>query len=209
MPTPNPSKAKFISLADNDPILVDGNRSSACNDPSETNNLEGDSLKISISKPETSGSIVNAALDSNSFAALTSPEADTLLSPTTGTGISEASYPMEPIPVSTLTGGVLVPPSETPLVVECSCISQNLPSGETLLHNEVQLDKDLLKELNRNMGNVFEEVTRARSQLENFQRNGLPVGDRLVALDEDRLKADYRRALRMECEFLQQKAKIR
>ncbi|GMH30758.1 hypothetical protein Nepgr_032601 [Nepenthes gracilis] len=213
MPTPNPSKANFISLADNDPILVEGNKPSACNKPSETNNLEEDSLKLSICKPETSGSIVKAALDSNSFAALTSPEADTLLSPSTGTGISETTYPMEPVPVFTLTGGVLVPPSEAPLVVDCSCISQNLPSGEPLLHNEVQLDKgvpmfqivskprllkDLLKEINRNMGNVFEEVARARSQLEDFQRNGPPVGDRLVALDEDRLKADYRRALRMD-----------
>ncbi|GMH09703.1 hypothetical protein Nepgr_011544 [Nepenthes gracilis] len=141
MPTPNPSKANFISLADNDPIWIDGNWPSACNEPSETNNLEGDSLMLSISKPETSGSIVNAALDSNSFAALTSPKADTLLSPSTGTGISETTYPMEPVPVSILTGGVLVSPSETPLVVDCSCISQNLPSGEPLLHNEVQLDK--------------------------------------------------------------------
>ncbi|GMH31715.1 hypothetical protein Nepgr_033559 [Nepenthes gracilis] len=64
--------------------------------------------------------------------------------------------------------------------------------------SKLRLLKDLLKELNRNMGNVFEEVARARSQLEDFQRNGPPVGDRLVALDEDRLKADYRRALRTE-----------
>ncbi|GMH17729.1 hypothetical protein Nepgr_019570 [Nepenthes gracilis] len=61
MPTPNPSTANFISLTHNDPILVDGNWPFACNEPSETNNLEGDSLKLSISKPETSRSIVNAA----------------------------------------------------------------------------------------------------------------------------------------------------
>ncbi|GMH19846.1 hypothetical protein Nepgr_021687 [Nepenthes gracilis] len=141
MPTPTPSKANFSSLADYDLILVDGIRPSACNEPNETNNLEGDSLKLSISKSETFGSIVNAALDSNSFAALTNPEADTLLSPSAGSGISETNYPVEPAPIFILTGGVLVPPSETPLVVDCSCISQNLPSGEPLLHNEVQLDE--------------------------------------------------------------------
>ncbi|GMH04725.1 hypothetical protein Nepgr_006565 [Nepenthes gracilis] len=92
-------------------------------------------------KSETSGSIVNAAQDSNSFAALTSPKADTLLPLSSGTEISETTCSMAPAPVSTLTGGVLVPPGETPLVEDYSCFSQNLPSVEPLLHNEVQLDK--------------------------------------------------------------------
>ncbi|GMH14501.1 hypothetical protein Nepgr_016342 [Nepenthes gracilis] len=141
MPTPNPSKANSISLADNDPVLVDGISPSACNEYTEANNLEGDSLKLSISKSETSGTIDSAALDSNSFEALTSPEADTLLCHSAGSGTSETNYPVESAPVSILTGGVLVPPSEPPLVVDSSCSSQNLPSGEPLLHNEVQLDK--------------------------------------------------------------------
>ncbi|GMH00813.1 hypothetical protein Nepgr_002652 [Nepenthes gracilis] len=141
MPTPNPSKANSISLAGNDPVLVVGISPSACNEYTEAINLDGDSLKLSISKSETSETIDSAALDSNSFAALTSPEADTLLSHSAGSGTTETNYPVESAPVSILTGGVLVPPSEPPLVVDSSCSSQNLPSGEPLLHNEVQLDK--------------------------------------------------------------------
>ncbi|GMH31874.1 hypothetical protein Nepgr_033718 [Nepenthes gracilis] len=148
-----------------------------------------DSLKLSISKPETSGSIVNAALESNSFAALTSPEADTLLSPSTGTGISETTYPMEPVPVSTLTGGVLVPPSGTPLVVDSSSAGVVASGGVPMFQivSKLRLLKDFFERVKRNMGNVFEEVARARSQLEDFRRNG-PLLATAMALNEDRLK---------------------
>ncbi|GMH24799.1 hypothetical protein Nepgr_026642 [Nepenthes gracilis] len=51
--------------------------------------------------------------------------------------------------------------------------------------SKLRLLKDLLKELNRNMGNVFEEVARARSQLEDFREDRSSVGTHLVALQED------------------------
>ncbi|GMH00834.1 hypothetical protein Nepgr_002673 [Nepenthes gracilis] len=43
--------------------------------------------------------------------------------------------------------------------------------------------------LNRNSGNVHEEVARTRSQLEDFQRVGPPAGSQLVATEE--VKADF------------------
>ncbi|GMH15534.1 hypothetical protein Nepgr_017375 [Nepenthes gracilis] len=57
MPTPNSSKANFISLADSDPTLVDGNWPSACNEPFETNNLKGTALSSQLANLRLPGQL--------------------------------------------------------------------------------------------------------------------------------------------------------
>ncbi|GMH17742.1 hypothetical protein Nepgr_019583 [Nepenthes gracilis] len=47
------------------------------------------------------------------------------------------------------------------------------------------------------MGNVLKKLLELDRNLRTLQERS-SVGDRLVALDEDRLKGDYRRALRTE-----------
>ncbi|GMH03544.1 hypothetical protein Nepgr_005383 [Nepenthes gracilis] len=102
VPASNSSKAIHNSEAVNPPDLVEGNGINPINVFAEANDLGRKCPRQSNSNPETPGMTDRAAPDSNSFAALLSPEADTLHTLSKGSGNPEISHSVEPVPDSNL-----------------------------------------------------------------------------------------------------------
>ncbi|GMH16929.1 hypothetical protein Nepgr_018770 [Nepenthes gracilis] len=139
VPAPNSSKALQSSEADIPPDPVDGIVANVGNIISEDNDLGWKHPRHISSNPVTTGKADRATPDSNSFAALLNPEADTMHTLAVDSSKSEVNPSVELAPGSNLSEWVLEPLGELPLVVYSSSSIQFLPACNPQLSKDVQL----------------------------------------------------------------------